>query len=95
MAFLLLVVVSLGFFGPSSVFPPLAPATDPVLPTFAPQHFGLSPRQLAVVYSAISLTVLLIVIEAVLTIYCRRRSRSRRPESDADGVLLADTMETE
>jgi hypothetical protein len=51
--------------------------TAPLTP--GPQGVTLTSRQQAIVYGVISATVLLVMVEAVLTLYCRRRNRRRIP----------------
>jgi hypothetical protein len=71
--------------------PPLFPnATFPVPSRTSAPKLGFTQSQLRVVYSAISATALLIIIEAALTVYCRHRNREpSAPEDDEIGPTLS------
>jgi hypothetical protein len=61
----------------SSPNPPPAPTESS--PSATPRGISLTETQQIVVYAAISATAVLIVAEAALTVYCRKKNRRRIP----------------
>jgi hypothetical protein len=71
--------------------PPPSPSATHSVPSSSPaRESGFTQSQLQLVYAAISATALLIIIEGVLTIYCRHRNREpSAPEDDEIAPTLS------
>jgi hypothetical protein len=64
----------------------ILPLTNPI-PTHNPQGVHFSEVQQVIIYGSISITVVLIAVEAAATVYCRRKNRRRIP-AELEQVML-------